>query len=40
MDPLLQFAIGGVWAVMIALGWLWLVGGFAKPKPPATPPAE
>ncbi len=40
MDPLLQFLIGGVWAIIVAVGGFWFVGGFERPKKPPIVSAE
>lgn len=42
MDPLLQFLIGGISAIVIAFGGFWFFGGFDPPraKKPHDVPAE
>lgn len=41
MDPLLQFAVGGAWAILVAFGGFWFAGGFERPKKkPHDIPAE
>jgi hypothetical protein len=31
MDPIIQFLIGAIWAVIVAFGGLWFAGGFEPP---------
>jgi hypothetical protein len=40
MSPLLQFLIGGVWAIVVAVGGFWFAGGFDRPKKPPHIAAE